>query len=380
MLPKYEAEKRRGFVIVDAGGTGRAARTEDHSVRTDPLDLRSRIGGGAACGRRPDYRLGTIHSLVASALLAIQLPFSTMAARRLPLMDFIAITQIALLASLPLMLSRPEARRDFVKIVTAFRAWPKLVALLGVGVAGITLYNVGLRNANPIIVAAVLNLSPFWAALVAFFVSRKPLPGSGAVFFGCFGFAFFGAIAISWSQVDEDSAELLADVIAGALRSHWIYALPAPILFALSGTLVYVWFSDYDESAAVGANFLVSALVLIPAASWTHFRDGGRFPTVEVEALLLLLVGTLASAAAGRLAYQAALSATQNDNGFVTMFFLVIPPLSALVSWPLSIFLPELKFASNALFFAGLALVTAPLLVFAAACMVAAKKGRARPA
>ena len=376
MLPKYEAEERRGSTFAETDRMRRAARTEDNFVRAGHLDLGSRSGRGATRGRSADYRQGTIHSFVAAALLALQMPFSAMAARRLPLVDFIAITQVALLASLPLLLSRSEARRDFITIVASLRAWPKLVVLLGVGLAGITLYDFGLRSANPIIVAAVLNLSPFWAALVALVVSRKPLPGSAAMFFGCFGFAFFGAIAITWSQVDGRSTQLFDDVVANALRSQWIYALPAPILFALSGTLVYVWFSDYDENAAVGANFLVSALVLIPAASWTHIRDGTYFPAVAVEALLLLLVGTLAAAAAGRVAYQAALSATQNDNGFVTMFFLIIPPVSALVSWPLSFLLPELKFVPNPLFFAGLALVTAPLLFFAVACVVPAKKGR----
>ena len=324
-------------------------------------------GRSASCGPSLNYRLGTIHSLVAAALIALQAPFSAMAARTLPLIDFVAITQVALLASLPLLLSRPEARRDFIALVTSLTAWPKFVVLFGVGLAGLALYDFGLSGANPIVVAAVLNLSPFWAALVAFVVSRKPPPGPALLFFGCFAFAFVGVIVISWSQVDQLSTKLFADVITSALHGRWICALPMPILFALSGTLVYVWFSDYDENAAVGVNFLVSALVLIPAAGWIHFRDGTHLPAVAVQALLLLLVGTLVSAAAGRVAYQAALSATQNDNGFVTMFFLIIPPLSALVSWPLSFLLPELKFVPNPLFFAGLALVTTPLLIFAVA-------------
>jgi hypothetical protein len=44
-------------------------------------------------------------------------------------------------------------------------------------------------------------------------------------------------------------------------------------------------------------------------------------------AALLLLVGTLAAVAAGRVLYQIALTATDNDKGFVTMFFSV-------GSWP----------------------------------------------
>jgi hypothetical protein len=111
-------------------------------------------------------------------------------------------------------------------------------------------------------------------------------------------------------------------VIESALHSHWIFALPMPIFFALSGTLVYVWFSRYAESAAIGANFLVSAIVLIPATFLLSQREGAvRLDEASIVPILLLLVDTLASSAAGRVFYQHPLSATHNDNGFVTMFF-----------------------------------------------------------
>jgi hypothetical protein len=35
----------------------------------------------------------------------------------------------------------------------------------------------------------------------------------------------------------------------------------------LSGTLVFEWFSELDEQAAIAANFVVSSLVLIPSRS-----------------------------------------------------------------------------------------------------------------
>jgi drug/metabolite transporter (DMT)-like permease len=336
-----------------------------HKGRAAHADLAQAPRRGSLRGPKADYRLGAVYSLITAALLALQEPFSALAARKLPSPDFIAFTQVALLASLPLLLSRPEARRDFTALVTSWRAWPKFAVLLGVGLAGLALYDLGLSSAHPIITAAVLNLSPFWAALVAYLATRKPLPGSWTLFFGCFVFAFFGAMAIAWSQIDQGPAKLEADVIKSIMQSHWIYALPMPIMFALSGTLVYVWFSDYDESAAVGANFLVSAVTLIPAAILLHAHEMTRLPPDATWAVLLLLFGTLASSAAGRVFYQAALSATHNDNGFVTMFFLIIPALSALVTWPLSFWIPDLTFLPNPLFFAGLVLVTAPLLVFA---------------
>ena len=127
----------------------------------------------------------------------------------------------------------------------------------------------------------------------------------------------------------------------------------------------YVWFARYDESAVIAANFLVSSIVLIPG------RDpagGIRPPSPPDEpsliAILLLLIGTLAASAAGRVFYQAALTATHDDNGYVTMFFLTIPVLSSLLSWPLSRWIADLRFFANPTFFAGMALVTGPLLLF----------------
>jgi drug/metabolite transporter (DMT)-like permease len=344
-------------------------RTHDAGARGEPAAVPG-IDGAPPQGETIDYRLGAAYSLVTAALLALQEPFSALAARKLDSADFVAFTQASLLASIPLLLVRPEARRDFAKLLTTPRAWPKFAVLLAVGLTGLELYDLGLSSAHPIITAAVLNLSPFWAAVVAFAVSRKPLPGSPGLFCACFSFAFLGAMAIAWSQINLDSASVASAVLESALHSHWIYALPMPLMFALSGTLVYVWFRDYDESAAVGANFLVSAVVLIPAAAIRAHESGGSHITWQTApAIVLLLIGTLASSAAGRVFYQSALSATHNDNGFVTMFFLVIPAMSALASWPLSAWISDLSFLPNAMFFAGLALVSAPLLIFARSSM-----------
>ena len=62
--------------------------------------------------------------------------------------------------------------------------------------------------------------------------------------------------------------------------------------------------------------------------------------------------------------HQVALTTTDNDNGFVTMFFLLIPALSALITVPLSWWIPDLRFAVGPMFYTGLALVTVSLLFF----------------
>ena len=315
-----------------------------------------------------DYRSGTFYALATAVLVSFQEPFSALAARSLSSLDFMAFTQLALLFSIPLLILRVDSRRDFAAIVFGVRNWPKLCVIFLVGAAGLTLYDVGLSSTHPIITAAVLNLSPFWAALIAFLVSRRSISAPPFAFFACLLVGFCGAMTIAWSQIDLDNKVLARDVIESLIHSKWIYALPMPAFFALSGTLVYQWFSDFDESAAIAANFAVSSLILIPLAIETS--DFGRASHVSEQsavAILLLLVGTLAASAAGRVCYQMALTATQDDNGYVTTFFLLIPAFSSLISLMLSPWIPGLQFVARPMFFIGMALVTIPLLLLSLA-------------
>ncbi len=314
-----------------------------------------------------DYSIGLLYAIATAALLALQEPFSALAARTLSSLDFMALTQLALLLSLPFLISRRASRRDFAAILLDIRQWPKLAVIFLVGLAGLSLYDIGLSSAHPIITAAVLNLSPFWAALVAFAVSRRSISIPPWAFWLAFVVAFCGAMAIAWSQIEVDNHALAQDVIASLFRCKWVYALPMPAFFALSGTLVYEWFSDYDEAGAIGANFAVSALVLLPAAaiSSTLGQAASQLSEQSVMAVVLLLAGTLAASAAGRLFYQLALTKTKNDNGAVTMFFLLIPAISALISWPLSRWIPTLSFIPGPAFVVGMALVSGPLVVLA---------------
>jgi len=325
------------------------------------------IGADDAGTRRgaPNYRLGASYAFATAALLALQEPFSALAARRLNALDFLAFTQVSLLLSIPILLVRPGAGRDFAAIFSTPAHWPKLIALFVVGAAGLILYDVALSSAHPIISAAVLNLSPFWAALVARIVSGKRLPRPRSVFVGCFLIAFAGAMIVALSQIETDAGTLKRDLLYSLLHSRWAWALPMPVFFALSGTLVYEWFHAYDEGAAIACNFVVSAVILIPAAAFLAHGSIAPLDSADAPAILMLLIGTLAASAAGRVCYQAALTATGNDNGFVTMFFLAIPAISAGVSLPLARWIRELHVHTSAFFFAGFALIMAPLAFLA---------------
>lgn len=315
--------------------------------------------------RRADYRLGSLYSLVTAVLVATQEPFSALAARRLGSSSFIFLTQFALLFSVPLLTLPRSSRRDFIRLMASTKNLGKLAILFIFGLCGLLLYYVGLSSAHPIITATIFNLSPFWAALVAIVVSRKPIPVSPFVFFGCFVVAFAGAMIVAWSQLDKTNGRLVSDIIESMLHSRWSYAIPIPIFFALSGSLVGKWFSDFDESAAIAANFVVSSFILLPAILLIpRLRPALSVDEHTLPAILLLLLGTLAAAAAGRVFYQVALTTTDNDNGFVTMFFLLIPAISALITIPLSWWIPDLRFVIDPMFYIGLMLVTVSLLLF----------------
>jgi drug/metabolite transporter (DMT)-like permease len=318
---------------------------------------------------RANYRLGSLYSLITAVLLATQEPFSALAARRFSSPNFICLTQFALLLSVPLLTLPAVSRRDFIALLSDARNLGKLAILFIIGLCGLYLYNIGLSSAHPLITAAILNLSPFWAVLVALIISRKAIPVSPLVFFGCFVVAFVGAMTVALSQIDTSNGLFVTDMAHSMLHGWWVYAIPIPIFFALSGTLVYEWFSEFDEAATIAANFVVSAVILIPATlliSYLHPDQHPKFSAGEqtLSAILLLLLGTLAAAAAGRVYYQVALTTTNNDNGFVTMFFLLIPALSALITVPLSWWVVDLRFVVGPMFFAGLVLITIPLLLF----------------
>ena len=62
---------------------------------------------------KTNFQLGSIYALVTAALLATQEPFSALAAKRLPPLSFVCLTQAALLLSVPILIARARSRHDF---------------------------------------------------------------------------------------------------------------------------------------------------------------------------------------------------------------------------------------------------------------------------
>src|SRR5271165_5750222 len=150
-----------------------------------------------------NYRLGSLLSVFTAFLYATQEPFSFPAAKHLSTLQFVCLTQIALLISIPLVTWRPASRRDFVALIRDRSNYGKLAVIFAIGMTGLLLYNFGLSNAHPIIISAILNLSPFWAAMVALIIMRVPIPLSPAIFSSCFAGAFIGAMVVAWSQIGD---------------------------------------------------------------------------------------------------------------------------------------------------------------------------------
>ena len=310
-----------------------------------------------------NYRLGSLYSVITAFLYATQEPFSFPAAKHLNTLQFLCLTQVALLVSIPLLTLQPVARRDFIALLRTPSNYGPLAIVFAIGMTGLLLYNFGLSNTHPIIISAILNLSPFWAALVALVLSRVPIPVSPVTFFGCFAGAFIGAMAIAWSQIGDAGKPSVNELADNVLHGGWVYSIPVPLCSALGGTLVGKWFGKYDELAAIAANFLVSNVILIPTCLFVLFWRG-ELKFDQLTAILLMIAGTIVAASFGRVFYQVALSVTRGDNGFVTMFLNLVPALTALISFLLSWWIADLHFVLDWMFFFGLALVAATLVLF----------------
>jgi drug/metabolite transporter (DMT)-like permease len=310
-----------------------------------------------------NYRLGSLYSVITAFLYATQEPFSFPAAKHLNTLQFVALTQVSLLVSIPLLLSRPASRRDFLALIRKPINYGYLAVIFAIGLTGLLLYNFGLSNAHPIIISAILNLSPFWAALVALFISRVPIPISPATFFGCFAGAFIGAMAVAWSQLGDAGMSTIGQLADNFLHGSWLYAIPVPLCSALGGTLVGKWFASYDESAAIAANFLTANVILIPGClAVLYWRNELNFE--QLWAILLMIFGTIVAASLGRVMYQIALTVTGGDNGFVTMFLNLVPALTAFISLGLSHWVADLHFVIDLTFFLGSGLIAASLVLF----------------
>jgi drug/metabolite transporter (DMT)-like permease len=310
-----------------------------------------------------NYRLGSLYAVMTAFLYATQEPFSFPAARHLNTWQFVCLTQISLLVSIPLLTANPTSRRDFLALLRKPSNYGYLAVVFAIGMSGLLLYNFGLSNAHPIIISAILNLSPFWAALVALIISRVPIPISPATFFGCFAGAFIGAMTVAWSQLGDAGKPTLEELAKNFVHGSWVYAIPVPLCSALGGTLVARWFGKYNESAAIAANFLFANVILIPSCLVIlYWRSELSFD--QLQAIILMIVGTILASSAGRVFYQISLTVTGGDNGFVTMFWNLVPALTALVSLTLSRWIADEHFVIDPTFFLGSALIGASLLLF----------------
>jgi drug/metabolite transporter (DMT)-like permease len=186
--------------------------------------------------------IGGLYALTTAALLATQAPLSFLAAKQLSVAVFIGVTELVLLLCVPFMLRTRRSREHFVAVLSSASNLVKFGVLLLIGLIGIVLYVFGLGRGHPIVIAAVLNLDPFWAAVI-YLVAGKKIPTSFLTFTLCLIVSFVGAMLLAVSQTDAQSIGLqMFD--SGSFLALGL-ALPVPVLWALSGTFVGKWFSDF---------------------------------------------------------------------------------------------------------------------------------------
>ena len=276
---------------------------------------------------------------------------------------FIGVTELVLLLCVPFMLRTRRSREHFLALLSSVSNLVKFGVLLLIGLIGILLYVFGPGRGHPIVIAAVLNLDPFWAAVIAYLVAGKKIPTSLLTFTLCLIVSFIGAMLLAVSQTD-------AQTIWSADVRYWLISGPK---------------TGASRPCPVGAQRHVRRQMVFGLRRLCmHSRDirdgrrgrhshyagdrlsqsGVQLTTDALPALALLAIGTILATGLGRVLYQRALTITDNNNGFVSVFFLLIPAFTCLLSLGMSPWIKELKFPVGPLFFLGLGLVGAPILVF----------------
>ena len=144
--------------------------------------------------------LGGLYALTTAVLLATQAPLSFLAAKQLGVAEFIAVTELVLLLCVPFMIRTPRSREHFVTLLSSASYVAKFAVLLLIGLIGIVLYAFGLGRGHPIVIAAALNLDPFWAAVIAYLIAGKRLPTSFFTFALCLIVSFGGAMLLAVSS------------------------------------------------------------------------------------------------------------------------------------------------------------------------------------
>jgi hypothetical protein len=253
---------------------------------------------------RSNLFLGGLYALTTAALLATQAPLSFLAAKQLSVAVFIGATELILLLCVPFMLRTRRSREHFVALLSSASNLVKFGVLLLIGLIGIVLYVFGLGRGHPIVIAAVLNLDPFWAAVIAYLVAGKKIPTSLLTFALCLIVSFTGAMLLAVSQTDAQSIGLqMFD--SGSFLALGL-ALPVPVLWALSGTFVGKWFSDFDDYACIAVTFVMAAVVVIPITLGIAYSQSGlQLTTNALPALALLAVGTILATGLGRVRHVA---------------------------------------------------------------------------
>jgi drug/metabolite transporter (DMT)-like permease len=241
---------------------------------------------------KPNLKLGATLAVATAFLIAAQAPFSLLATKSISLPAYVLVTEIAQLCCVPFMLRSGQARKDFRSLILQRENVPKFSLLLAIGMISLLLFAFGLGKGHPVVISAVLNLDPFWAALVAFFIAGKTIPTSSRTFGICLVIAFIGALIIAVSQSDSGSLTSigLASFVGAGI------AMPVPILAALSGTLIGKWFPKVDNSATLAVTFLTAAVPTIPITlAIIMWRSGLQIAWELIPAVTLLALSAIPS-------------------------------------------------------------------------------------
>jgi drug/metabolite transporter (DMT)-like permease len=309
----------------------------------------------------------TILSIIAAVCFATQHPMTKPLADRLFIDSSFPIFVIALsmisgsirLLSFPILLYSSRNRNDFNIILSEPNNIAKITLLSLLTISYIILYIFGVKNNHPIIVALILNTSPLWAAIWSSIISQKKFPKA---FFLCLIIALIGILIPSfWSYGLKASISNISNI------SYYILLLlPIPIIYTFIYQMTYKWFGNYQGSSATAACSLGTGVLSLAGLGLMVFL--GKFPQITFIATAIqwiyFLTGTILGAIVGSALYQTAINKAAGSSGYVTTFNLLIPLLSAVIGWGLSVVGQEENVAPTTGHWIGIVLVAATLGTF----------------
>ena len=245
-----------------------------------------------------------------------------------------ALKLVFAVMGVPLLIFVSTRGKDFVRILGDTRRWPHLLISTGLGLLVTYLYVWGNPKVHPVLVALLLNTSPLWAALWARLLKSESLPR-----------AFVSTVFVSLLAIGGLYL-VTNDSTSGWVSDPWgLLLLLVPGIYTLRAIMTARWFADRSAMDINAALTVLAAVLMLPLIIGEVQSDACEVAWNSIERVywVELLVGTISGAIIGSAFYLLALQRSRGAYSFVTAFNLLIPSVTAMLSFVLHLVQPDVS-------------------------------------